>query len=547
MAFWGISMISEDVLCVEKLQKPVKLIFQQENSIKKDQKNEEFSDGMKFWKITKNIVMENAGHFCKIWIIVFKVNLIQTLLILAISFIDNGDSFAPANRFSDIERVTYQKITQYNIFESRTTDSIKKKIELQNDETLTHRYDDYQNMKEWVDITLRDERIDEHLRYYLNKKWADYCRDIDTAFNKHHNWINRIQKYRTQQDYASKVKLGEKEEALKQQQQIFEDSRRKQQEEADQVRVDQDARKKALDEEQEQIVKIRERWNKVKDSSSRFVPVADAKHYELNFIERTGLKLGKVSNQIGIGGRIFIVDKISHGSKYSHEKSISQITRQLTPNEKQNIPKNRYFAAKLVEKKLLGSKGRYTFLALFFARPEKYAEFGFDTEPLTKADINPVLEDILLEAKRIDETFFLCIASPTGFEPGLNTFSDSDGFHKQFISQDLSVCYLDLETGMVFSNPHDELATSFRPFCEMEIELEKIEKIKLITYPIIDDQLSTRGYVEYNLVLKECKKISGITDESFFKKGFYQYGSEKGLQVKYIQDVGLVIMKKKTE
>jgi len=158
-------------------------------------------------------------------------------------------------------------------------------------------------------------------------------------------------------------------------------------------------------------------------------------------------------------------------------------------------------------------------------------------------NINPVLNDALNEAKQIGETVFLCIASPTGFEPDLRTFTDGDAFHKRFISQNLSVCFIDLETATIFVNPHDEVASSFLPVCEMEFDREKTERVKRILYPLVDDQLLYPGNAQYLEVLKQCQKESGITDEGIIKKVFYQYGTEKELPVRYIKDVGLVIMK----
>ena len=79
-----------------------------------------------------------------------------------------------------------KKITQYNVFQSRTSGGIKEKLELQNDEILARWYDDYQDMKKWVDTTLKDPGMNEHVSCYLNNKWSEICRNIDKALN--HRW-----------------------------------------------------------------------------------------------------------------------------------------------------------------------------------------------------------------------------------------------------------------------------------------------------------------------------------------------------------------------
>ena len=544
-------MNSEDLPCVEKLQKTAKRILTQENTIKKESTDQRILLWNEVLENYNKYLDKECGNFLGDLDSCLRGEFNAALLILAISFADNRESFAPGERFSDNEREAYKKITQYNIFESRTTAGIRKKLELQNDETLARWYDDYQGMKKWVDTTLKDVGVDEHIRCYLNNKWNGYCCNVDKVLIQDHDrWIHRIMEYKKQHEIAVTTENKKKERALEEKQKLIEEHLREQKENDDRARVERSAedqklqeRENNLSEKEKEIEQIRQQWNKVGSSSSRFVRLSGAKQYEMNFIGRTGLKVGKVKNQIEIRGRIFIVDEITHGSKCSIEECLSQIKRRLTPNEKQNLPENRYLTARLVEKKWLGAKERYTFRALFLSRPEKYAEFGCDTEPLTLADINPVLDDAQKEAKQIGETVFLCIASPTGFEPDLHTFTDGEAFHKRFISHDLSVCFIDLETATILINPHDLVAASFLPLCEIEIDLAKIEKVKRILYPLVDDRLLIQGYAEYLKVLEQCQKESGITDEGLIKKVFYQYGTEKELPVRYVKDVGLVIMK----
>ena len=752
-------MFKEDFPCIEKLLKPVNRILTQENSIKKESADKR----IQLW----NEVRENYdkyidgdckkfyGNFDNIYHSKFNA----ALIILAISFRDNGESFAPAEKFSNNECEAYKKITQYNVFESRTPDGIRKKIEHQNDETLVHWYDDYQGMKKWVDTSLKDPGMDEHVRYYLNEKWGKYCHDIDKALHQDHDrWIHRVMGYKDKQktsdveskkwkdtdnlftllqekakkltwyvpltnrsfaDARDQITTGRYDDARKtliaveiaidtlleceallavwrakgytltefeglhprnadevhlafqkneqninrletitqelelkkrsfpnlrehqetasiilsieqnlknparidtverdyqqlnnaiSQQKIIEQNLRDQLEKvrrevrSSEIKQEIDLIEKSIQQRgipnaKEMFMSLAEKqlskvtaflskfrpdgavvssstdpirkqikaqnygdaiidsekviaeWNSIE--GSRFVKVADAKHYERNFIGRTGREVGgrevgKVKNQIKIGGRIFIVEEIADGSQCSIDEYISHITRQLTPNEKLNLPENRHLTAKLVEKKFLdlGVKERYTFRALFLSRPEKYAKFGFDTKPLSMTDINPVLDDVLKEAKQIGETVFLCIASPTGFEPDIHTFMDSDDFHKNFLSRYLSVCFLDLETAKTIINPADEVGKSFLPYCKMELDKEKMEKIRRCLYQAIDYQFQIEDYAEYNKALLRCKEAVPSNDvdaKSYAKSAFYQYGDEKGLKVRYIEGVGLVM------
>ncbi len=302
-----------------------------------------------------------------------------------------------------------------------------------------------------------------------------------------------------------------------------------------------ETQKRVLENKTQELEERIKLFNKVPESCSRFVKAGDVKQYEMTFIGRTEKKIGKTGVPIEIHGITFIVEGISENKGIIPINYIHQIKRQLTEIEIKNLPENRYLTIKLVEKKFLGRKRRYTFCSLFRSRPRNYAEFGFDTEPLTVNDINPILDKARDEAKRIGEPFFLCIASPTGFVPELHGFIDSEDFHKNFLSRYLSVCFLDLETAKLIFNPTDEIARSFLPYCEMVFESEKMKKIRMPLFRNLDEQFQQKSYAEYSLALKGCQ-YDGPVDEGLVKAAFYQYGDEKGKKVKYIEGVGLVIM-----
>ena len=195
-------MFKEDTECVKKLLNPVKRILTQENIIKRESVAQRISRWNEVQENYDKYLDRECGEFLGDLDNCFHCDFNVALLILAISFTDNGESFAPAEKFSNNEREAYKKITQYNVFESRTSGGIREKLELQNDEILARWYDDYQDMKKWVDATLKDPGMDEHVRYYLNNKWSEICRNIDKALN--HRWIHRIMKYKEEQKIRDK-------------------------------------------------------------------------------------------------------------------------------------------------------------------------------------------------------------------------------------------------------------------------------------------------------------------------------------------------------
>jgi len=104
-----------------------------------------------------------------------------------------------------------------------------------------------------------------------------------------------------------------------------------------------------------------------------------------------------------------------------------------------NLPENRYIEAKLVEKKWFGKKKRYILKALFVSRVERYAKYGFDTDPLELKDINVHIIEERDRAKEEGCTRVLCLASPTGFEDTVKEHISGKKFHKNFLSKYLSI------------------------------------------------------------------------------------------------------------
>ena len=503
-------MFKEDTDCVKKLLMPVKRILMQENIIKKESVAQRISRWNEVQENYDKYLDRECGEFLGDLDKCFHGEFNAALLILAISFADNGESFTPAERFSDIEREAFKKITQYNIFESRTPTGIRKKLELQNDETLACWYDDFQTMKKWVDTALKNEGMDEQVRYYLNNKWSEYCCNVDKALN--HRWIHRIMEYKKEKESATKKDLDEQKKKIDQKTM---DLDKKDQEIKSEINKLKDEKDK-ISEKEKEFQRIRQQWNKVKTSSSRLVRTGDVKQYEMTFIGRTELKIGKTGDRIEIQGKPFIVERISEYKGSMPDKYIPHIKYHLADDEIKNLPENRYLIVKLLEKKFFGTKKHYTFQASFLSRPRNYAEFGFDTEPLSLQDLNPVLVDAHDAAKQTGEPVFLCIASPTGFVPDLNSFINGEDFHKNFLSRYLSVCFLDLETAKLIFNPSDEVAKSFLPYCEMVFDYEKMEKVRRVLSKNVDDQFQQKGHAEYPLALKSCQE-EGLKEEGFIK------------------------------
>ncbi|WP_440956546.1 hypothetical protein ACSAZK_06455 [Methanosarcina sp. Mfa9] len=283
---------------------------------------------------------------------------------------------------------------------------------------------------------------------------------------------------------------------------------------------------------EEKFRRLSEEKALMEGKGSRYVKLEEVKQYELNFIGRVEHKLG---NSVTLGGKNYKVDS-SREIKQVDTSSFAE-SFGLSERDLKNLPENRALLASFVEKKLLGKKQRYALKALFSARVERYAESGYDTDPLELKDVNAYLVDARDEAREKGESALLCLASPTGFEDTISSYISSDDFHRNFLSKYLSVCLLDLETGKQLYNPHDTLAKEFAGICEMETETEKSEKLNLEVRKAIEDGLLVKDYVVFGDLMKSFGNTPAL------KSLFYDYADEGGLKIQFVEDVGLVLMR----
>jgi hypothetical protein len=189
-------MYSEDIACIEKLLIPVKRVLKQENLIKKDSRERR----IRLWKLVREnfdkYVEGDCGRFLKDMDNHIHGQFSASLLILASSFKEKGETFDAAEYFSEKELNTYKKISQYTIFEILSPAEIRNKLELHDENIQDLLYDYYFSMDTWVNSTLNDSEINLGVRYYLKEKWGDYRRIINTALRQDQDvWMHLIIEY----------------------------------------------------------------------------------------------------------------------------------------------------------------------------------------------------------------------------------------------------------------------------------------------------------------------------------------------------------------
>ncbi|WP_461864497.1 hypothetical protein [Thermococcus sp.] len=259
------------------------------------------------------------------------------------------------------------------------------------------------------------------------------------------------------------------------------------------------------------------------EKGSRFVKRDEARILEMNFVGRIR---SRFRGEVKLLGKTFSVRSIEEKSTFE----INRYEGKLSERDLKNIPDNRLVEIRLREKKLFGKKEEITVKALFYSRPERYAEVGFDTDPLELADINALLVDARKDAGT--GRIVLLVASPTGFEKRIAHYVDSSDFHRNFISENVSLALLDLESGELIYNPHDEYAKAFAPMLHLERDEELLSRIK----DFLEEKIAAKGYVRFD------EAVENFTEEAV-KRAFHELSKEKGYATKFIEGVGYVLVR----
>ncbi len=579
-------LFDEDINCVKNLLKPSERVLNQELDVYV----ESYQKRTKLWlQIEENYDRYLDGECGKILSDLdqhIRSKFEVSLALLAWSFKKNGEFYEPASRrYSDKELEALGRVLRYNVFEIYTIEDVMKRIMHRDNNILTLLREYHHGVDRWIEEVLNDPEIKLPLRYFLKKKWDSYKEKINEAIaeaTRRFDWFRdfltmvdeetevvettyrrrldakdrqmeelrrsfekELKEIRKELDKGSEVEklLREKEELKRQfeeeKKRILEDIGRMRDEEMkkmlkaelEKVKEDVLASVKAIEDEirqkeddikrreEEVAKKIREVTSLAEkvEKGSRFVRCDEARMMELNFIGRIK---SKFMGDVKLLGRTFRVERVEENVTF--DKTLLN----LDERNLKNIPDNTVVNVVLKEKKLFGKGKEIKVKAVFLSRPERYAEIGFDTDPIELTDINSLLVDARNESGKV----VLLVASPTGFEERIANYVNSNEFHKNYLS-DVSLALLDLESGELIYNPHDKYAKAFEPILRLEIDTEVVAKVK----KFIEDRI-VKGYVKF-------EEVTGQFPSEVVKRAFHELAKEKRYTTKFIEGVGYVLVK----
>ena len=181
--------------CIEELLTSAKRVLRHGTEIRYDP----FDKRVSLWNDIKESCDKymdgKCGNFFDDLDKSFRSRFEGALLILAMSFQDNNETFEPAARFSDIEIEAYRKIERYNVFEILEVDDIKKRIISRERKSIKLLSEYYLHMGEWLDKILDDPSLKLSVRFYLKGKWKKYNDKLNKAVSgliTEVNWFRGI-------------------------------------------------------------------------------------------------------------------------------------------------------------------------------------------------------------------------------------------------------------------------------------------------------------------------------------------------------------------
>jgi len=512
--------------CVKGLLRPAERVLKEGLDIAV----EDFSTRERLWlRVRENYdryLEGECGDFLRDLDIHFRGKFEAALAILAWSFKRNGEEYPPAKgRYSERELEAVERVLRYNVFEIYSKEDVMKKILHRDGDVLGLLRDYYRGLDAWIDDVLNDPAVKLPLRHFLKTKWDSYKERVNSAIAEatlRFDWfrdflmLTEEETEAVERMYRRRLEKAQREsEAVRQR---MDELRRRE--------VELRRREAELREREEEVSrKIKEVMalkGKV-EAGSRFVRIDEARILEMNFVGRVR---GKFRGEVKLLGKTFRVEALEE--RVTFDKG--RFAGKLNERDLKNVPDNREVRILLREKKLFGKREEITIRALFYGRPERYAEVGFDTDPLELADVNAVLVDARAEAEK--GRVILLIASPTGFERRVLDYISSRDFHRNFISENVSLVLLDLESGELVYNPHDEYARALEPMLRLERDDELMDKVR----EFLEGKLLEKGYVR-------LEEAAENFPEDIVKRAFQELRRERGYTTKYIEGVGYVLVR----
>lgn len=175
---------------------------------------------------------------------------------------------------------------------------------------------------------------------------------------------------------------------------------------------------------------------------------------------------------------------------------------------------------------------------------EAFKEKGYDTRPVSLAEVVDILERKSYEAERENYYLILVIASPTGFTRKAIEYVTSEEFHRTFVSRNTTLYLVDLVSGKVHMNTANLAARSNAFIVEAELPEEKIEKIK--RYMLSSEAITkaiTLTPAEPMLLINDVVEATKINDKGIVRRAIAELENEGWGKMIYVKERNIAAFK----
>jgi len=182
--------------------------------------------------------------------------------------------------------------------------------------------------------------------------------------------------------------------------------------------------------------------------------------------------------------------------------------------------------------------------AIVKVHEESYASRGYDSKPVTLAEVVELMKDKSREAEEKDCYEILVIASPTGFTRKAIEYVFGEESYKTFISRNVTLYLVDLATGEVYMNKSDPAAIHNVHIVKPELSEETIKKI--VDYVLSENAIvhaMRSSPAEPIVLVSSIAEGTGINDEAIILQALARLEKDGWGRKIYIKDEGIIAFK----
>ena len=151
--------------------------------------------------------------------------------------------------------------------------------------------------------------------------------------------------------------------------------------------------------------------------------------------------------------------------------------------------------------------------AVVMLHEDSYASKGFDTKPVTLAEVVEEVRRRVEDAESNGYYSIIVVASPTGFTPKAIEYVAGKEMHRTFVSRNATLYLVDLLTGEVYRSPADPAAERNEWLVKPELPEEAVRKV--MDYVMSEDAVLTAtasSPAEPMLLASDIATKSGVQD-----------------------------------